>query len=292
MSAPGVAVVAVAASISPRQARKADQVVIPQGLVELAVRAKLDAGSCVCLLLMDYGGPAVIAVGRQVEYERRSAGHDHRKLPTTKAIAASFICQVHLFNADAVAKLIAKSVGPTSTVEMLQRMLVDLEESWGESFVISREGMSVFSSYVFFLSRILAPSIVANGASVLFRQLVPHLMRDLLINHDWHIVQGNRRLNGVGTETRARGLDNLIPFVAIMNYTLLHYCGTHTECGLTRTPSGMCQEAINIANAPEVMDAVLAAVGKVTSFIALHAVINIHEVFANQAVLAAHFGAL
>lgn len=285
----------MAASTSPRPPKKADDVVIPQGLLDLIERSKLESNVCTCLLLMDYGGRELIGAARQVEFTRRKTADSTavvKKLPTTKAMAASFICPVHLFDADAIAILVNKSVGPSSTVETLQRRLGELEEAWSEVDTIPAEGMSVLEAYAYFLSRVLVTTVVDGASLVVYRRLLPHLLRDLLINHDWHIVQGNRRLLGFGTETRPNGLDNLVPFTAIMHFTVFHYCGNHTECGLSRTPFGQCQEAVNIENNPEVVDALLAAVLKLTSFISLHQVINTQDIFSNQAVLGRHFGVL
>ncbi len=76
---------------------------------------------------------------------------------------------------------------------------------------------SDLTAYMWFCCA-LRPSLFTAGSAddVLFVALVPHLLRDPHVNHNWHIVEGFSRVGARGTRQFANGLSNLGEFNTIM----------------------------------------------------------------------------
>jgi len=90
---------------------------------------------------------------------------------------------------------------------------------------------SVLQAYIFYVYRVLAGRL-PNELQNQMANLAPHLVRDAAVNHSWHIVQGKRRIGGMGTIRMENGLENMGNFRFIMLHTVYHYEGDHQYCGL------------------------------------------------------------
>lgn len=278
----------------PKAAKEA--VVVPQALEELMNRARGAPGICLCAVAMVHKGLHLAALARRLEDERRAAGVKWSKYAVKKAEAIAYICPVHLDDLDAVKKLVEKEAGPRNTVEHLALMVSVLTEEWCNVHapLDVDGGMSVLTAYTWYLLRVLRPSLFVAGtpADAMFVALVPHLLRDLSVNHNWHIVNGYSRVGARGTRQRANGLDNLAEFCAIMLFCVAHYTGDHQECGLSRMSYMVCIESINILPQPSVVQSSISAASKVCAFVSQHRVTDVGVTYPNQAVLIAHFAAL
>jgi hypothetical protein len=273
-----------------------EAVVVPQALEELVNRARDAPGVCLCVVAMVHKGPHLAALARRLEDDRRAAGEKRSKYAVKKAESIAYLCPVHLDDVDAVKKLVEKESGPRNTVEQLTLVVSALTEDWHDVHAPGdvNGGMSVVIAYTWYLLRVLRPSlfVVGTPADAMFVALVPHLLRDLTVNHNWHIVNGYSRVGARGTRQRANGLDNLGEFCAIMLFCVAHYTGDHQECGLSRTPYVVCMESINILPQPSVTQASISAASKVCAFVSQHRVTDVGVTYPNQAVLIAHFAAL
>ncbi len=245
------------------------------------------------------------ALARRVEGERREAGKERSKYPSTRVESLVFICPVHLNDPEGVAAVVNRNLGPRTTVERIQVVVGNLIAGWeaaghggggpapdGEQPGVA--GLSVTTAYISFMYRVLRPARLVPGSpeEALFLTLLPHLVRDLLVNHSFHIVSGFRRVGARGTRQMLNGLDNIAEFSAIMLFCVAHYTGDHQECGLERTDYGTCAESVNIAHSAIVVAAATDAITKVVTFVAQRRVTDVGAVYPNQQVLINHFNHL
>ena len=268
-------------------------VVISQATEELLVRAQMFPAVCMCEVAAHQPASQLKALARRIEDDRRSKGGERSKYPVTKAEAIAFICPPHLGDVAAVNAVINRDLGPRTTLERLMAIVNGFMEQWGRhDGVPTGKGLTVTTAYIWYLMRVLRPSRFQLDSPVdaVFVSLVPHLVRDLLVNHNWHIVQGFRRVGAKGTRQLANGLGNMAEFSAIMLFCVAHYAGDHAECGLTRTNYGVCVETINIAMHGAVIMAATDAATKIVSFVASHQVTDVSAVYPNQPLLINHFG--
>jgi hypothetical protein len=275
-------------------------VTISQAAEELLVRAQMFPNSCLCELAVKQPAAQLKALARRIEDSRRRNGDAHSKYPVTRVDALTFICPVHLADADGVSAVINRDLGPKTTLERIEVVVRDLVLEWdspgpdGVQGGDAWRGLSVASAYIWFMRRVLVPARFVPGSpeETLFLTLLPHLVRDLVVNHSFHIVHGFRRIGARGTRQVLNGLDNLAEFSAIMLFCVAHYTGDHQECGLTRTDFGACVESVNIAQSNVVVTAAMDAITKVVTFVASHRVTDVGIIYPNQHVLMNFFGQL
>jgi hypothetical protein len=157
--------------------------------------------------------------------------------------------------------------------------------------------ISLVHAYLWFIFFVYIPAKfptaddidVVPVSKLLFVSLVPHMLRDLVDNHHWHLVQGKYRLAGVGTAIDPHPISNMPNFVFIMNRTALHYMDQHAECGLERKLFGLCHTTISTSQDPVVSVAIFQCASHVAKFISGHSVLEIHHAYPNQETLRAWF---
>jgi hypothetical protein len=281
---------------APRKRGTKEPVAILHAVENLLVQARGAPNTCLCELAALQKATQLVALARRIEDGRREAGEPSRKYPMKKAEAIAFICPVHLNDAKAVSDIVDKDAAPQTTLQDLALMTIRAGEKWpeGDGGPPAADPLSVLRAYLWFLVRVLRPARFAHGSpdNALFMQLVPHLLRDLLVNHNWHIVGGFSRVGARGTRQVRNGLANMAEFNTIMLYCVAHYNGVHDQCGLSRTPYNVCMETINISASPAVTQAAIDAATKACTFVTVHQVTNVVVVYPNQATLIAHFGVL
>lgn len=263
----------------------ADEVPVPQGLETLLLNI---GDSCRCIELNRFTGAQLKCVARRVAMEDEET-YKHQKQPVSKAECISFLCPEHKFDPKEVSVVLDRN-SPKDLAAHLGQRARDFFKAHPVEDGFPEEGMSVFLAYVWFLNVHLATTVDAGDAA-LFHLLVPHLLRDLFVNHHWHLVLGNYRLHQGHAQHAQPLIHNMPAFILLHTSTVMHYIGDHTECGATRR-GGACVETYNILHSPSVQTAVLQASTKVTAFIGAYTVADIHVAYPNQATLKAHFDSL
>ncbi len=263
---------------------------VSQAVEDLLVRARGAPGVCLCEFAATQKVSDLVALARRIEGERRCGGADRRPFAVKKSQAIAYICPVHLDDVDEVAKIVERDKGPRTSLEDWKRKVATVLDAWKDT-PLPPDDMSVMTAYMWFMLRVLRQSLFGAGSpdDALFVALVPHLLRDLLVNHNWHIVEGYSRVGARGTRQHADGLTNLGEFSTIMLYCVAHYSGDHARCGLSRTPYSVCVESINILASPAVVQAAIAAASKACTFVTLRRVTNVVTPYPNQGDLAGHF---
>lgn len=269
----------------------ADNVAVSQALSALhAAAVREGPGRCRCQDLKKMGtAPELKSLARRVERLRREADEQpFQPFPTTLTEAIAHLCPHHLHKFEAVHEVLKPAVGAKSPVERFaQQIEIWLALAPGERF-------SVLQAYVRWIVTTYLPSKPALAPvdapdRVLFMRLLPHLVRDVVDNHEWHIVEGWRRVDPNGTEQAANGLENLPEFGHTMTNTVCHYVGAHEYCGLSRTRNRICVESINIGHSVVLVAAVADMTFQVARFITMYNVTDIYAPYADQNTLRAQF---
>jgi hypothetical protein len=278
----------------------ADKVAIPSSFLDL-VRSHLHPEArCLCERAHgSYSSAVCVAAARRiVKLLKMSTINDDEipSLPNTMLASLAVLCPVHRGSTEEIGGVVDRVAGSNS-VDAMAKHLSEFQKNVPQPEFPNggAAGLTVFQAYMFWLVHVLVPSQypAGNADRPMVLNLLPHLLRDLWVNFYWHITLRNFRLPGHGTGVAARQLDNIPAFVSVMLHTVQHYVNDHTECGKTRAGDPTCVATIDISASQAVQLTVVQAARKVaTRFIAVHNVVDIHNVYPNQVALAAHFSVL
>lgn len=282
----------------PSKPTAVDKTAVSVSLVELVNGAHVDgAHHCICLQLDQYAASELVALARSREFARRANGEDKQKLPGIATVAISHLCKQHLFNEDAVKAIVVKVLGPKTLIAEYSAVVVAFHAVHAMVLppIWPAIKLSVFQAYLWYLICVL-PShhfAIPSASLTLFTTLRPHLLRDLVVNHNWHLVAGNYRIGAMGTGISATPMaDCMAGFSTIMVCTMAHYTGDHSQCGLSLSFKAPCANTIDVAGDMSVIRAGSAAALKVCQFISINLVDDIHSAYPNQDLLHAHFVAI
>lgn len=223
--------------------------------------------ACLCLELSSkFSAPALKALARERYRALSESGRANMHLPTNLHRSLSFICEVHLLDEDGIKILFERAFNSCTAIGRYQMLVdeflplvppaaafaaVDLNAATQpavpatEAVTQPREQVflnvwngppwSVLQAYIFYIYRVLAgrlPNELQNQMS----NLAPHLIRDAAVNHSWHIVQGKRRIGGMGTIRMENGLENMGNFASscfilfIIMRATISIVGYHALC--------------------------------------------------------------
>ena len=267
---------------APSAKTKKKIVAISQELGVLLLRVHNNGGiQCFCKELGAFKAGMLITAAIAEKTRRKQAGEPlySAKAPTNKVTAVAWLCRVHYGQLDEITGTLKPDRGHRDLPSLYTAMMEAKREEWKDAHRVP-VGLSVLQAYLFYLIRVRGPTIPAGeNLSVLFDRLVPRMLRDLVANHNWSIVEGFYRTGLKGTERADDGLANLEEFTQTMVLTRRHYCGDHAHCGLSRT------DVVCVATVPVepgnavIVNAIRTSCVKVCTFINQHRVTDIAGVY-------------
>lgn len=271
---------------------KVDQVPVTDDL-RLLCEAVDNPAKCKCIELNLYQAGPLKAMARSLYslYQNINA-------PSNKNAAIALLCPLHFQDESSVSELLKSLKCDVNHQTLVWKEFVD--EAPDSVNDLPNVGWSVMYAYMVYFEFVLLPSLGIEMRNLLL-PFVPHLLRDLAVNHYWHITLGHVRVGAYGTVTNAVAIaQNFFGMDGIMSTCYEHYelGSLHRFCGITRKKGNkICRATLTLNTLDDTEMEVLQIIQDCrvvvsSTFVYPRRVTNIHEVYPFQADLQQHFKTL